>query len=181
MKKEWVMLVATTTLLAGILFINFNPEKTGIAENIGYKGVMCYQVVRQSGAVEQNCIHNVYTNMGKNITRDRLGWAVGSPINVIGVGNGSAPTETSTFLNNEINECGISRSAGTVSIVETSPGNFSIQKQYSITCFVPKVNITGLYNSTTGNFLFAGATISPEVTNLNSGDTLTITWYIWTS
>jgi len=150
----------------------------GTGEGIKYTGIMCYKVNNRP----EVCSHNTYTNLGKNITRDRLGWAVGAPITAIGVGNGTAVAATDVVLNSEINECGLSRgTAGTVSIVQTSTGNFSAQKVFSVTCSAPKVNTTGLYNATSGNFLWAGDTISPEVTNLANGDTLTITWYVWST
>lgn len=173
MKKEILVIPIILVMLLALSFSK--PQIAILGEGLAHGGMVCVQV--NNGPVE--CSNNLYTNMGKNITRDRLGFAVGAPINYIAVGNGSAATATSTSLPSEITECGLTRAQGTASIVGTSIGNVSVEKTFTLTCTVPTVNTTGLYNGT-GNFLWAYDSFT-ATGQLNSGDTLKITWYYWTA
>jgi len=177
MKLKIIGLFTIVVIAAVLLLSSVKTGKlAGIGEGIKYTGIMCYQVNDNPPV----CSPNTYTNFGMNVTRDAL---TGSgDVKYISVGNGSAVAAATVALDSEINECGVtSYASGTVTALLTSVGNYSIQKQYSVTCGVPLVNTTGIYNASSGNTLFAGDTISPSVSNLASGDTLTITWYIWST
>jgi len=168
----FAIVIAAVLLLSSVK----TGKLAGIGEGIKYTGIACYQVNDNPPV----CSPNTYTNFGKNVTRDAL--TGHGDVKYIAVGNGSAVVAANTTLDWEINECGITnQTAGTVTILDASVGNYSIQLQYSITCGVAVVNTTGIFNKSTGDTLFAGDTISPAVSNLASGDTLTITWYIWST
>jgi hypothetical protein len=125
------------------------------------------------------CTHNMMMNAGLNWTRDLIGNAsAAGPMAVIALGNGStAETNTLTSLPSNITECGLQNATGAYAIVGT--GNWSISKTFTSSCNNEIVNTTALFNSSSSpNAMFAGKNFSSSVT-LQSGDQLSVTWYIW--
>jgi len=192
MNLEKIGLFAIMIIAAVLLVSSVKTGKiAGIGEGIKYTGIMCYNV--QRGELSKSlghldmldtCRHNTYTEWGQNVTRDLLMATGGGAVGYISVGNGSGAGPPDNNLSSQINECGISwNDAATLSVQEVSFGNFSAQSSFSITCNVPKVNTTGIFNTTTGGAaqMFAADNFTTAVTNLASGDTLTVTWYIWSS
>ena len=130
--------------------------------------------------------HNVYTNFGKNATRDYLFHPLGSaPAGFIDIslglaGNATAPGQAATdrcLSNgtgagagcNDYTNNGLAPAAGTVADVVNSGaidfGNVSITKTFTCTlCTNTVINQTGLYNSTT---VTGGGANSSSVGGLN--------------
>jgi len=179
-----------TALVVGLLSISNltvnrvveAPSATGIM----YNNMVCKTVKRVDGTVENlGCSHNIFTNQGKNMTRDMLTNYTGlGAVNVIAVGNCTvAPTcgalATETTLSGEWTTCGLGRSQGDYTVAVTSMGNWTIQKQFTSTCNNAYVNDTALSNATSASSAFSFAIANFTTTTLQSGDQITITWYIW--
>ena len=138
---------------------------------LGYKATVC----AEKNGVLLGCVPNVLTDTGKDFIEAYLGQGLNQGgARVITVGNGSAPTSTSTSHPNEITDCGFGRQTGTYQ--NNGIGWWNVTYTYTSTCSIT-VNTTGLLNQTGAGFAYiAGATITPAV--LSSGDTLKITWNI---
>jgi hypothetical protein len=179
------MLVPIITLALVVLTINFSKipmGRTGTSEGVKYHGEVCVDVIRASGEkIDLGCRHNVFTDLGKNITRDILGNRGVSQVDYIGLCNATAgcpaPAVTWTSLPNEYTSGGLARAQGTYGITQTSPGNWTISKTFTATIDNLETNVTGLFNGTATNALFAANSFT-KVTLL-ANDQLTITWYIW--
>lgn len=163
---------------------NYNAE----GGSLKYHSSVCKEIIRANGERKNlGCGHNLFTNLGKNISRDLLGlqpFAAGTgAVNVIGLGNSSTTQLSSdTVLGSEWVNCGLGRAAGTVSKIDSSVGNWTISNVFTNGCANDNVNATGLYNSTSGNWLFAETTLSGIGNDfLQPSDQLNITWYIWIS
>ena len=152
----------------------------GSAMMIGYNSAVCKEVIRADGAHENlGCRHNLFTNYGKNITRDLLGsYSNLAAVTAIGLANNtSAPAATDVVLSGEYTACGMSRAAGTYNIQSASHGNWSVSKVFTSTCDSVVLVETGLYNSTSGNTLFAETGFTNAT--LQTNDQINITWFIW--
>lgn len=180
MKLKIIGLFAIIIVVVASVFSSVKTGKlAGVGEGIKHTGIMCYQVNDNP----DTCQYNAYVSWGKNVTRDLL-MGSNSSVRYISVSNGTGVTSANN-ITGQINECGVTwYKLGTLTVQEVSDGNYSAQAQYSVTCNVPVVNNTGIFNSTDFDnqaSLFAAANFSSEVTNLASGDTLTVTWYIWST
>jgi hypothetical protein len=141
------------------------------SDGISFSNFFCTEIKRANGEIAYSkCDHNMQVTQGKTIVRDLL-LGNGGNLKIMGFGNGSAPVAGDVALNNEIpTVCGFSRAAGTV--VYTNTTAYTVQRVITSTCDNQVVNTTGLYNTTTGNFLAFGGVITSPPT-LMSGDTLT--------
>src|SRR3989338_2913428 len=93
-------------LLVAVLWLGFsgsnNPESSQVGEGkftaIGYNSAVCKEVIRADGTKENlGCKHNLFTNLGKNITRDLLGkYSSLAAVTAIGVGNLTGTTQAAT-------------------------------------------------------------------------------------
>lgn len=122
--------------------------------------------------INLGCVHNVFTNAGRNHVKGVLGGEIttGIPIKYLALGNGSAPTATSTSLDGEITTCGLARTLG--DYYSLGVGWWEINTTFTYTCSTPlTVNTTGAFNQPTGGTFFAGGTITP-VTFTTNGDQL---------
>jgi len=123
--------------------------------------------------------HNTLTNLGKTGIHDRLAMNnIGQNISFLAVGNGTDPAVGDSVLNLEISTCGFYR-PGVVGSNFTSVvavGNWSYEYTFASACNEIVVNTSGMYNASTGSFMFWGDNFSS--TTLQSGDTLKITWNI---
>lgn len=93
----------------------------------------------------------------------------------IAVGNGTAPIDSSTSLDSEITDCGLSPSAGTFE--DTGDGSWNLSVTYDVTCDDVDVNTTAQKSTGASSSIdyFAGADLGRTI-NLYSGDSLTIEW-----
>jgi len=123
-----------------------------------------------------SCSPNVLTNAGKELIEAYLsqGGTLGA-VKYIAVGNGTAPSASSTSLDNEITDCGLARAAGTYSNVGT--GNWSFSYTWTCTCDGVTVNTTGIFNASSGGTMLAGNSFNPST--LYTNDELTVTWRLW--
>lgn len=120
------------------------------------------------------CIHNVLTNAGKNHIKGILGGTITSNLHTkyIALGNGSAPTSTSTSLDSEQTVCGLARTLG--DYYDLGVGNWEVNTTFTYTCSnTLTVNTTAAFNQASEGTLFAGGTITP-VTFSTNGDQLRI-------
>lgn len=195
MKKNLILILAIAVLVLSFSFAyvinSFTSSTSSIPSgsdiSLKYTGVVCVGV--NGPAV--NCKHNLFTNMGQNLTRQALTIGTGGIItNYIGLGNSStAQAATDVALAGEMADvCTLGRAQGTIRnitagcTVATCPGNWSITYQwtYSSSCGgVVRVNATGLYPAATGSTLFAENTFTNA--DLSPNDQINITWYIWVS
>ncbi len=182
-----------------------------LGSSIAYSGMLLNSVSSLSGASEDNsikynngvciyknddliqCKSNLFTDKGKNHTRDLLLYSTPlSAISAIALGNTSeAIGQGNISIANELTAansgCGLHRAAGTIGLSTNTTGyqvgNWSISKQFTNTCASIQVNVTGVFNTTTaaqaGEALFAVTTFS--TVTLQPSDTLNITWYMWVS
>lgn len=175
------IIVAASILNSNAPVPTTNMESSVYASSIGYHSMVC---VYKNGE-QVSCKPNLFTSIGKNITRDALLYprAV-SNATTISVGNNTSPqAQGDTSLQGDYskssNICGLTNGTGTITpdaLVGVS-GNWSISKTFTSTCNSVTVNATGLYNSTVGGLLFAQANFT-SVT-LQSADQINVTWYIW--
>jgi hypothetical protein len=178
-KRELVknLLPVLIAVAALIVLANMSATSpvTNSGEGISYHAYVC--VYKNSQLIE--CGHNLFTNLGKNMTRDLLGQGIGAKITYVGLANytGSGMQASDTSLTGEWGTCGLGRQEGTYSTTGTSPGNWTIEKTFTSTCNNAIVNATGLFNSSTGSTLFAEDTFTS--TTLQNGDSITVRWYIW--
>jgi hypothetical protein len=112
------------------------------------------------------------------MTRDALGMGGLGAVNVIGVANNTVTqAATDTVLQGEWTTCNMGRATGTYVEETGSYGNWTIVNTFTSSCDNVRVNATGLYNNTVGNWLFAEDTFTNV--DLQTNDQLQITWYIW--
>jgi len=167
MNKNLLALPSIVLLLLGTLAV------TSISggEGIRYHSMVC---VYKNGELIQ-CDHNVLTNNGKDLIQSYLSGGAGAAVDYIALGNGSAPTSTSTTLDNEITTSGLARAQGSVSSVGT--GNWSLNHQWTSTGDNIVVNTTALFNASSGGTMFAGNEFT-DVT-LQKDDKINVTWWVW--
>ncbi len=124
-------------------------------------------------------IGNLVTNAGLALVAGRINGS-GSPAaaTYIAVGTGTTSASASdTALETESSTSGLSRAAGTVSLVTTTQTNDTAQitKDFSVTGTVA-VTESGVLNAASSGTLLCHQVFS--AINVSSGDTLTITWKI---
>jgi hypothetical protein len=193
MKKNLILILAIAFLILSFSFAflinSFTSSMSSVPSSsdmsLKYTGVVCVGV--NGPAV--NCKHNLFTNMGANLTRQALINGVNGVItNYIGLGNSSTTqAATDVALASEMGAgCDLGRAQGTISNVTTGcasatcPGNWTISRlfTYSGSCSgVVRVNATGLYQGASGNNLFAENTFTNA--DLSPNDQINITWFIW--
>lgn len=183
-----VQYLVIAALLVAVLWFGFSGSNTrspaelqeGKFTAIGYSSAVCKEVIRADGKKEDlGCRHNLFTNYGKNITRDLLGtYSNLAAVNYIALANNtSAPAATDVSLSGEYTACGVSRAAATYNTQAASHGNWSMSKVFTSTCDSVVVVETGLYNSSSGNTLFAETGFTNAT--LQTNDQINITWFIW--
>ncbi len=133
--------------------------------------------------------HNVFTNIGRNITRDLLSLASTYPattsnVSTITLGNetgtwNSFPNVSTQIHHNQVTECGLTYGKGTTGYTYTQAGNWTVANTFTASCGPRTVNTTGLFNGTSASFMFAGDNFTAVTLQIN--DQITITWYIWVS
>ncbi len=187
-----LMYLAVAVVLVAVLWFGLSGSQVpatveeGKAVAIGYNSAVCKEVTRADGSKEDlGCKHNLFTSMGKDMVRDLLGiYSSLAAVNVISLGNATGADQGAANVSlgqeygaNPPAACGLGRAAGSFSNVTTSAGNWSVSKVFTATCNALNVSATGLYNATSGNFLFAETTFTPAT--LQTNDQINITWYIW--
>ena len=191
-KYSLLSIVLTSLVLGGIfslanLSVPINPSST--EQTLKYGNTVC--IYKNSNLVE--CKNNLFTDRGRNYTRDVLNVqaATFGRINAIALGNTSETIgAANTTVQNEFTAantgCGLQRAAGTFGTSTNATGfaigNWSYYNQFTSTCTI-NVNVTGVFNTTTqgqaGESLFAVTTFT--TVTLASSDTLNVTWYMWVS
>jgi hypothetical protein len=172
-------LLATTLIIlvafsAGIMTFAFTPSAP-VHENV------IVRVIRADGTTETLQTHNLVTTLGLNWVKTQL--SSGAPsaniTKYISLSmDATTPVVGDTIVASEITTNGLQRAAGTYASVGT--GNWTITNTFTSAGTFTSVQKAGLNYDPTGNSggnLFAEALFSPV--NLNSGDQLQITWYIW--
>lgn len=172
-----VVAIGATALYSGLIgnFASVPSLSEGeLGEEMDYGSMVC---VYHNGDLVY-CKPNTLTNLGKNMTRDRLTYLSGVAVNYIGVGNSTEVNVSSPSLEGEISDCGMDRAQDTTRL-DIATGNWSYNYKFVSTCSNFVVNTTGLFNHTSENSGFlAGSTFSSGVT-LQSSDELNVTWYVW--
>jgi len=143
------------------------------------RGFVDVIVYRSDGTIERYGTPNIVVTIGKQRVRDLLLGNAADPTNVtsaISLSNDATPLATWEKLPNEIVGSGLTRAAGTVTIINSTA--YQSQHTFTATATV-SVQCSGLHWSTvansTGN-LFAAATFTS--TTLNANDQIQITWTV---
>ncbi|MBI3413070.1 MAG: hypothetical protein HY051_03255 [Candidatus Aenigmarchaeota archaeon] len=160
-------------LVATFSFTPASLEDEG--QSIKYTGVVCVYV----NGKELQCDHNLFTNLGRNMTKDLLGIA-GPLANVtyIGISNTTATQAAAdVVLQGEYAVCGFGRTSALYNTNIISVGNWTLTREFTSSCDSMPINGTGLYNSSSGSFLFAENTFTTAT--LQTNDKINITWFIW--
>jgi len=111
------------------------------------------------------CVHNVLTDQGK----EDLEGIISGKYKYIALGNGSAPTPSSTSLDNEQTDCGLERKAGTY--YDLGTGNWEINTTFTYTCDSSRtINTTAAFNATSGGVMLAGGTITEIPFSVNGDE-----------
>lgn len=171
-----VMIVSYGGFVGNVVLIPVSTAGTS-GQELAYDSAVCIYL---NDELVMDCIQNTLTNYGKNMIKFKLTGVAASQaaVDYIAVGNGSLPTASSTSLNSEIPDCGLTRAQDT-SKADIATGNWSYSYQFTSTCDGVIVNTTGLFNHTSADTgFFAGANFSSPVT-LQTDDKLNITWYIF--
>jgi hypothetical protein len=127
-------------------------------------------------------VRNLVTTAGKALIAGRInGSGAPAAATYIGVGTGTtAAAAADTTLGTESSTSGLSRTAGTVSLVTTSTTNDTAQvtNTFSVTGTVA-VTESGVLNASSSGTLLCRQVFS--AINVVSGDSLTITWKVQAS
>ena len=181
MRKAIYLVPLVLVVLAGAVgwmlgnSVGSESTKADIGAPIVYNAKVC---VYKNGELI-TCKPNVLTNAGKELieaylAQEGLGPTSLTPVKYIAVGNGTAPSASSTSLDSEITDCGLARAAGTYS--DQGVGNWSFSHTWTCECDGVTVSTTGIFNASSGGTMFAGMSFNPST--LYSDDQLTVTWYI---
>jgi len=119
--------------------------------------------------IDLGCKHNVITNAGL----DDIENVLAGKYKYIALGNGTAPTQSSTSLDNEQTDCGLARQEGTY--YDLGVGNWEINTTFTYTCDTTRiVNTTAAFNATSGGIMFAGGLLNAEAQFSTNGDQLKV-------
>lgn len=179
------ILLALPILLAFALIIvaTVIPSINTVTSNDAFMTYHSRVCISKNGHLLQ-CSPNVFSNAGKNLTRDYIGNFTSTDagrVKYIALGNGSAGA-TATGLTYEVltADCsGLGRAEGTYAVTLGSAGNWTIAKKFTCGCTSFNVNSTGLYNNSGAGqaVYFAGNNFTNVP--LSQNDEITVTWYIW--
>jgi len=181
MNKAILLASVLISSLAAMAMMTSINAGTSVKDPMYSGSSVCARILRASGIVEDlGCNENTWTNTGKNWTRDCIGqFACGATaFKYLAVGNGSAPSATSTTLAGEIADCGFNRTtAGTYVTEGASVGNWTIYQTWTSTCNNEVVNTTAVFNATSAGTMLAGTTITSAT--LQSSDQLQVNYTKW--
>jgi len=197
--KIFTLGVVVSSIVTIFVASNFliTPSATTVSSEEGasitYHANVCKKVTRADGTVEDlGCSKNIFTNAGKNHTRDQLTGIIGSTTtlmddiavaNVSGGAGCTAQTDDDTTLCGEYTTCGLGRTSVANTFVRANAsalpvaGNWTVGGEFTSTCATQPVNGTGLFNATSGGTLFALNTFTTAT--LETNDKINITWFIW--
>ncbi|MCD6572260.1 MAG: hypothetical protein J7K62_03210 [Thermoplasmata archaeon] len=177
-RKILIILIALVVFSFPIIISVDNLGSSGnqITSPINYKATVCVRILRADGTIDNvGCSSNVITESGLNHIKYLLGTGISSDaVKYIALGNGTAPTSTSTSLNNEITNCGLTRAEGTYT--SNGVGNWNISKTWTSTCDGVPINTTALFNASSGGTIFAGHNFGTRI--VYSNDQIQINWNI---
>lgn len=186
-------IVVISFITGAFLASNFSmtPSVTSVPSggeelSLKYTGALCVYI----NGKEWECKKNLFTDLGKNYTKQALLGAYASNVitEFIGVSRlNSSQAGTDIALQGEYGvdypACGMGRAAATTRNTtvncETSscPGNFTVTNEFTSTCDSRDVNATGLFDVISGSTLFALANFTTAT--LNTNDKINVTWFIW--
>jgi len=178
MRKAIYLVPLVLVVLAGAVgwmlgnTVGSESTKAAIGAPIVYNAKVC---VYKNGELI-TCKPNVLTDAGKELIEAYLaqGGTLGA-VKYIAVGNGTAPSASSTSLDNEITDCGLARAEATYS--DQGTGNWTFSYTWQCTCDGVTVNTTGIFNASSGGTMLAGTSFNPST--LYSTDALTVSWFMW--
>jgi hypothetical protein len=168
---------------AMILALAFTLPGNSIAnrsfsEQTGPHGYVVVSVVRGGQEIYHSEDHNLITNGGKDFISAQIGST--SPgtngANYIALTTDStSPAATDTTLASEITTGGLARAQGAYAHT-TGTNTFTVSKTFTASSSFTGVQKAGLFTASSSGTMLAETTFTSV--NLNSGDTLTITWTI---
>ena len=152
-----LILIPLSLLMLAILVI---PSKVFFQEDYRTRidSYFCVEFKGEDGWKNLGCKHNVITNVALDDIENYLA----SKYEYIALGNGSAPTASSTILDNEQTDCGLERKLG--DYYDLGVGNWEINTTFTYTCDSSRtINTTATFNASSGGVMLAGGAI-PEIT-----------------
>ena len=145
-----------------------------LKERMGMKGILVLEVRDRHGKLKEKRVYvNVITNVGKADVAGLINGVVTTPFKYIAIGTGTtAESASDTALENEV-----MRQEATTSRETTNVTNDTavLQTTFDFTASYA-ISEAGIFNASTGGDMLARRTF--PVLNLESGDSLTITWKI---
>lgn len=164
----------------------FETLKHGIYAMVGYPTIALKQNVliehiRDGKVIDTRNIRNLVVNAGKAQVAGLINGATSGAFTYIAVGTGAtAPAAGDTALGAEIIDSGLARASATCTRVTTSVTNDTAQLAVTFNVTGTKaVTESGVFNSSSGGTMLCRQTFS--AINVQSGDTLSITWKIQVS
>jgi len=160
--------VVVALLLAATIYTPLSAPHDSLKE------IGVIEIYKNGKLIER--VHNTITNLGKNHTAKVLAGITTTniPVNVLALSTDTtSPTGSETTCPSEITGNGLASATGTTAMVGT--GNYSISHTWTATG--TQTGISKVCVKTAGGDLFATALLSTSV-NLESGDNLTVTYYI---
>ena len=190
-KKHYAMfgMVTLCLVLLGMFISPSTPTDvppTDASSVISYEASVCTTHTRDGVELMSECSHNLFTDSGRNATRDILGTSVNlSAFNYIALCNMTASAESPPCLEPRVNDTelegeysagGLSRALSTYTELSATAGNWTISTTFTATADDLTTNTTGLFNDSALGILFAENTFT--TVTLQTDDQLTINWTI---
>lgn len=172
-RAELLAVLAAVTMTAAIGVSSAPSSTSAESEVLTWDNTI---TIRHNGETLAK-FHNVLTDQGQNwilnqISDDHVsGQSLGTNASYISVGNGTAPSASTTQLDQEIATGGLSRTEGTTKTF--GPGEFQVKNQFTATADIGVVNTTGLNWDSSGTSLISGGAFGTEA-NIITDDKLTV-------
>jgi hypothetical protein len=137
--------------------------------------------IRDGKIIDTRSIRNLVVNAGKAQVAGLINGATSGAFTYIAVGTGTTiPSATDTALQAEIIDSGLARASATCTRITTSVTNDTAQLVVTFNVTGTKaVTESGVFNQSTGGTMLCRQTFS--AINVQSGDSLSITWKIQVS
>lgn len=155
----------------------------GVGDGVERTGLVTVDIIKDGEVVDTVKEKNLVTDLGLNWTRSQVSAvddqdADTNEAEYISLGNGTAPTASTTAVDQEIGGGGLARAQGST-YSRDQVGNFSVYNTYTSTV-TTTVNTTCLNYNASGPSCVAGTDFARDV-NLQPDDQINVTWTVWYS
>ena len=181
MDKKYI--VGTFSVLVLAMFVvGMNIGSVGTSEasdSLEYGSLVCPSVMRAGSDewIDYDCVENTVTTNGKNYVKTSMGEGTVNKIDVLALGNTTAPAAGETAIPGLWASCGLTKA--TAAYNTNGDGNWSQAYTWTSSCDGAVVNTTALYKDATVEGMFAGTTFT--ATTLQDQDQLKVNYTLWVS